>query len=119
MKLNIPTGVTVALSAAFGVVVAFVGSGIIVLEPEWQHYVEVGGTVLALFGISPVTGASFRALLHLSQTASAFIAAGLGALVVVIAQIHMSAGLHGVLAGLVVFAAGLGFAPEAPAAFKR
>jgi hypothetical protein len=112
MKFNLPTGVTIALSAAFGVLVAFVGSGIIVLEPEWAHYVEVGGTILALFGISPLTGASFRAILHLSQTASAVIAASLGGLVVILQQVHMSAGLHGVLAGLIVFAAGLGFAPS-------
>ncbi len=111
LKLNLPTAATLILSAAAGVVIAFVGSHIIVLEPQWVHGVEVGVTILALFGISPLTGASFRAILHLSNAVATLIAAALGVLVILLAEVHMSLALHGILAGVVVFAAGLGFAP--------
>lgn len=111
MKFNLPSTLTVILSAIAGVIVAFVASNIIVLEPEWAHGVEIGGTIIALFGISPLTGSSFVAILHLSQQVTAFIATVLAALVVILGQVHMSAGLHGILAGILAFAAGLGFAP--------
>lgn len=111
MKLNLPTSITVALSAAAGVLVAFLSSGIIVVEHEWKAPLEVLFTTLALFGISPLTGVAFRTLLHLSNGAATTIAGLLGVLQVILIQVHMSNELHAVLAGLIAFAAGLGFAP--------
>lgn len=113
MKLNLPTTLTVVLSAIAGVAVAFVASGIIVVEGEWKTYLETGLTILALVGISPLTGAAFKAVLHLSNGVSGAIAFALAALQVVLAQVHMGAGVHGLLAGIIAFAAGLGFAPLA------
>lgn len=112
MKLNIPTSLTVVLSAIAGVIVAFVSSGIIVLEAPWSEAAQVSLTVLAAWGISPLTGAAFRAILHLTNGISTVIAATLGGLQVVFMQVHMSTALHGLLAGVLAFAAGLGFAPS-------
>ncbi len=112
MKLNLPTWLTLAFSAGAGVVVAFVASNIIVLESGWSEGVQIGLTIIAAWGISPLTGAAFRAILHLSNGVSVAIAGALGALQIVFLEVHMSLGLHGLIAGVLAFAAGLGFAPS-------
>lgn len=111
MKLNLPTGLTVALSAASGVIVAFVASNIIIVQEPWAAGIKIGLTILGAWGISPLTGVAFRAILHLSNGVCTGIAAGLTALQLIFIQAHLTAGLHGVFAGLIAFAAGLGFAP--------
>lgn len=111
MKLTLPAGVTVILAAVAAIAVAFVQSNIIVLEPGWNEGVTIGLTILALWGISPLTHTALIAVLHLSNGTITAIGGALGTLQIVLTQVHMSAGLHGVLAGIIAFAAGLGFAP--------
>ena len=111
-NLKLPSSLTVILSLVAGAVVAFVGSNIITLEPAWAQGIQIGLTILAAWGISPLTGASFRAILHLSNGVAVAIAGVLGALQVVFLQVGMSPGLHGVVAGVLAFAGGLGFAPS-------
>ena len=111
-RLNLPSQLTVILSIAAGVIVAFIGSGIINLEAGWSEGLQIALTILAAWGISPLTGAAFRAILHLSNGLSVAIAGALGSLQIIFLQVHMSAGLHGLIAGLLAFAAGLGFAPS-------
>lgn len=109
--IKLPSALSVVLGAVAGVAVAFVASGIIVVEGEWKTYLETGLTVLAGLGIAPLTGPAFQAMIHLSHAAALAISGVLGTLVVILAQVHMSAGLHGLLAGIVAFGAGLGFGP--------
>lgn len=111
-EFRLPSKLTFILSAAAGVTVAFVRAKVIELEPEWASWIAVGLTFLAAWGISPLTGPSFRSILHLSNGVSAGITFVLTALTIVVTQAHMSLTLHGVLAGLIAFAAGLGFAPS-------
>src|SRR5271154_2184272 len=108
MPVSLPSGLTLILSAIAGVIVAFVASNIIVLEAGWQEGVVVGLSILAAWGISPLTGSAFTAILHLSNGVATVIAGALAALQIIFTQVHMSAGLHGVLAGVIAFAAGLG-----------
>jgi hypothetical protein len=110
VKLNLPTGLTVVLSAIAGVLVAF-NTASFGFATDWRTGITIGLTILAAWGISPLTGAAFRAILHLSNAVSTVIAAALGALQVIFLQVNMSTGLHGLIAGVLAFAAGLGFAP--------
>lgn len=111
MNVKLPSGVAVALAAISGVVVAFLASGVIALEAPWSNDVQVGLTILAVWGISPLTGPAFRAWLHLSNGAALLVGTTLATLQVIVQQIHGGGVLHGVLAGIIATAAGLGFAP--------
>ena len=117
-NLKLPSSLTVILSLVAGAVVAFVGSNIITLEPAWAQGIQIGLTILAAWGISPLTGSAFRAVLHLSNGAAVAIAGALTALQIVFLQVNISAGLHGVIAGVLAFAGGLGFAPSIQVATK-
>ena len=117
-SLQLPSQLTFILSIIAGVIVAFVASNIITLEPAWSQGIQIGLTILAAWGISPLTGTSFRAVLHLSNGLAVFIAGTLTALQIVFLQVNISAGLHGVIAGVLAFAGGLGFAPSIALATK-
>jgi hypothetical protein len=110
-KLNTPTQLTVIFSAAAGILVAF-NTASFGFASDWTTSITIALTILAAWGISPLTGVAFRAILHLSNGVSVVIAAGLGALQVIFLQVSMGATLHGILAGVIAFAAGLGFAPS-------
>jgi hypothetical protein len=112
MKLNLPTGLTLALSAIMGVIVAF-NEASFAFATDWRVGITIALTILAVWGISPLTGVAFRAILHLSNAVATAIAMGLGALQVVFLQVTLSPGAHGLIAGVIVFAGGLGFAPAA------
>lgn len=111
MPVKLPSGVAVALAVISGIVVAFLAADVITLEAPWSNDIQVGLTILALWGISPLTGPAFRAWLHLSNGAAVLVGAALATLQVIVQQIHGSSVLHGVLAGIIATAAGLGFAP--------
>jgi hypothetical protein len=112
MKLNLPTWLTVVLAAAAGVIVAF-NEASFAFATNWRVGITVALTILAAWGISPLTGAAFRVILHLSNTVAAVIAMALAVLQVIFLQVSMSPDVHGLVAGVIVFAAGLGFAPAA------
>lgn len=111
MSKVLPSTATLILSAIAGVLVAFIQSNIIVLEAGWNEGATVGLTILAVWGISPITGAAFRALLHLTNGEATIIATLLATAQIVLTQVHLSSAWHGVLAGVIAFAGGLGFAP--------
>ena len=111
MKLNLPTQLTVLLSAVAGVLVAF-NTASFGFASTWTTAITIGLTILAAWGISPLTGVAFRAILHLSNGVSVAIAGVLGALQVVLLQVSIDMTLRGILTGVIAFAAGLGFAPS-------
>ena len=111
MKLNLPTQLTVILSAVAGVLVAL-NTASFGFAASWTTAITIGLTILAAWGISPLTGVAFRAILHLSNGVSVAIAAALGALQVIFLNVSISPTWHGIIAGVLAFAAGLGFAPS-------
>ena len=111
MKLNLPTQLTVILSAVAGVLVAL-NTASFGFAASWTTAITIGLTILAAWGISPLTGVAFRAILHLSNGVSVAIAAVLGALQVIFLNVSISPTWHGIIAGVLAFAAGLGFAPS-------
>ena len=46
-SLQLPSQLTFILSIAAGVIVAFVASNIITLEPAWSQGIQIGLTILA------------------------------------------------------------------------
>ena len=114
--MTLPSKWTLILAAVAGLVVAFVQSNIIVLEAGWNEGVTVGLSILAVLGISPITGSSFRAILHLTNQQALAIAGALATVQVILTQVHLSSAWHGILAGVIAFAGGLGFAPTLSAA---
>jgi hypothetical protein len=112
MRTQIPSKLTIVLSGIAGILTAFVAAHIIELPAEWSQAVQLALTFTAGLGISPLTGSSFRSVLHLGNGAANAIAAVLAAAQVVVVQAAIGSALHGILAGIIAFAAGLGFAPS-------
>jgi hypothetical protein len=110
MNLKLPTLATLGLSLLAGVLVVLNVTAFGFGQP-WLIGTTLALTFLAALGISPLTGASFKAALHLSNGISNAIAAALVALQLGLSTVTMSTGVHAILAGCITLLAGLGFAP--------
>ncbi len=107
--LNLPSGVVVAIGCVLGVLAGFVHT--FGFDAPWGTYLAVIIVFAGALGISPLVGSAFRNALHLGATASIVITAGLTALVFAIPTFGLDPTWRGVLQGIVVFAATLGFGP--------
>jgi hypothetical protein len=107
--LNLPSGVVVVIGCALGVVAGFVHT--FSFAAPWERYVAVIIVFTGALGISPLVGSAFRTALGLGATASLIITAGLTALVFAIPTFGLDPTWSGILQGIVVFAATLGFGP--------
>jgi hypothetical protein len=107
--LNLPSGVVVAIGCALGVLAGFVHT--FGFAAPWEKYVAVIIVFTGALGISPLVGSAFRNAIHLGATASIIITAGLTALVFAIPTFGLDPTWSGILQGIVVFAATLGFGP--------
>ena len=105
-----PSVETVVLSCVAGILVVLNVTTFGFGQP-WLVGTTIALTFLAGLGISPLTGVSFKAALHLPNGVSNVIAAALGALQLGLFTVPMSTGVHAVLAGVITLLAGLGFAP--------
>lgn len=115
--LNLPSGVVVVIGAVLGALAGFVHT--FAFAAPWAHYLAVIIVFAGALGVSPLVGNAFRNAIHLGATASLLITAGLTALVFGIPTFGLDATWTGVLQGIVVFAATLGFGPlPAPPATK-
>ena len=111
-SLTIPSWASTVLSLIAGAL-AVLNQVTFGFGSPWQPYVTVALVFLAGLGISPLVGAQFRAALHLSHAASLVIAAVLAAVTLALTTLHVSAGLQGILGGVLTFLVGIGFAPGA------
>lgn len=110
MKLNTPTLQTIVLSVAFAIL-SVLNSTTLHLGAPWTTYITVALVFIAGLGISPLTGAAFRSILHLSNGASNLIAAATAAATLAATTIDTSSPVHAVIVGVLTLLAGLGFAP--------
>jgi len=116
--LGLPSWATAALGLLAGVL-AVLNEAAFGFEASWRSYISVVLVFLAGIGISPLVGPAFRAALHLSTSLTVLITSGLGALALAVHTLDMSEGLRGALQGVLVFAAGVGFAPSVTSAQAR
>lgn len=107
--LNLPSGVVVAIGCVLGALAGAVHT--FGFTAPWEKYVAVIIVFTGALGISPLVGSAFRNAIHLGATASLVITAGLTALVFAIPTFGVDATTQGILQGIVVFAATLGFGP--------
>ena len=85
----------------------------------WHSAITVALVFLSGIGISPLVGAKFRAALHLTTRVSVVIASGLAAATVAVTTIRMDGTVKTIIAGVLVFAAALGFAPASTQQLER
>jgi hypothetical protein len=111
MRLNLPTWASTILGLGAGVL-AVLNETVFGLSTEWHSYIAIALVFLAGLGISPLVGPAFRAAIHLSQGASVLISSALGALALAVSTLNIAEGVRGILQGVLVFAAALGFAPS-------
>lgn len=107
--LNLPSGVVVVIGAVLGALAGFVHT--FGFAAPWAKYLAVILVFTGALGISPLVGTAFRNAIHLSATVSLLITAALTALVFGIPTFGLDATWTGILQGVVVFAATLGFGP--------
>lgn len=74
---------------------------------------------LAAFGLGPLTGEKFQALIELTPAETTAVASLLGGLSMVVLKIEMSTGWHAALTAIIVAAAALGFGQNTISAVKQ
>lgn len=118
MKLQLPSWLTTALGALAGVL-AILNQTTLHAGSSWSGYITVALVFLAGLGISPLVGEKFQSAVHLSPKVGIVISSALAALAVALGTLNVSAGVKGIIQGVIVFAAALGFAPAVTYALGR
>ena len=108
--------VTLPLPSLAAVILGLIGGiaqvlnySVIPASSQLHAGIAVGLYFLIAAGIPPLTGDSFKAALHLPAWASMVVNALLGAGVLALGSIHMTAALHEILAAVITVLSALGF----------
>jgi hypothetical protein len=110
VSLKLPSWATTALGALAGVL-AILNQTVFHAGSPWSAYITIALVFLAALGISPLVGEKFRSAVHVSPKVGIIVSAFLAALAVAMTTLSVSAGVKGVIQGVLVFFGALGYAP--------
>ena len=108
VSIGLPSVAALILSLIGGVA-QVINYSVISASTQLHGAIAVGLYFLIAAGIPPLTGAAFRAALHLPAWANGLISAGLGAAVLALSQIQMAGSLHEIIATAITVLSALGF----------
>jgi hypothetical protein len=118
-KLGLPNFITLALGLGGGVL-QYLNQTSLHLGNPWHEYVTFGLYALAVIGVSPLVGTSFKTALNLTvkqATAITIVASLLAAWLSTVSGISHST--QGILQGVVTFLAFAGFGPASLVALSE
>lgn len=108
VTIQLPTLAAVILGLIGGVA-QVVNYQVISASSQLHAAIALGLYFLIASGIPPLTGAAFKAALHLPGWANYLISAALGTAILALTSINMSAGVHNAIASAITVLSALGF----------
>jgi hypothetical protein len=115
--MKLPSIATTILSAALTAVAVLNVTTFHFGEP-WLAGLAVMLPALAAFGIAPITGAAFQAIIDLTPAETTLAASILSVGEIVVLKVNLETGWKAALTGVVAVAAALGFGPNTVVAVK-
>lgn len=118
MNFKVPSLATIIVGAALTVIQAL-NVTVFHFGLPWSIGLTALLPALAAFGIGPLTGAKFQALIELTPAETTAVTSLLSALALVVLKIEMSTGWHAALTAIIVAAASLGFGQNTISTVKQ